>query len=393
MSATTTGLIVSTDPDVVETLRPEVRPLVGVLRSVDGFDPAIRICREHAPELMIFDLHGDTRPAMQFLRQVRCRFPETAVILVAKEKNPDTILEGLRLGLADFWVRPVRAEDIRTTVRRVLNKEKTMPPAGEVIALFSLKGGQGVTSLAVNVADQIQALLPRRKVLLLDLNLYMGEIGTYLDQPAGYTPFDLLRDIERVDENLLFSSLTRHPQGFYIMGAPEQINDAAQVRGEHVQQMLALLGDHFDYIVTDLPHSFADRTLAALEAAGQLLVVTIQDVAAIKSVQRSLELFSDLQYDHKIKIVLNRFSKYSEIGLKDLAHVLRRPVFAAVTNDYRRLSEATGKHRTVRQAHPKSRLHRDLRHLAGQLTGHLEQAGGARGMKRLLRKALGHETQ
>ena len=74
----------------------------------------------------------------------------------------------------------------------------------------------GVTTVALNLAGHLFDLT-RDKVLLLDLNLFMGDVASYLNMEPAYTPYDLMRDVDRMDENLMFSSVTRHTSGFYVM--------------------------------------------------------------------------------------------------------------------------------------------------------------------------------
>jgi pilus assembly protein CpaE len=388
-----TGLIVSKDADLVERIRPQIQPLVRELKAVDGLRPALDAYRKAPSDLLITHLAENPRAGLKFVRQIKQHFPETAVIAVANEKNPDLILAGLRVGVSDFLVLPTRKEEIRIAVQRALSNGKSPRSTAEIIALFSLKGGQGVTSLAVNLADQIQAIRDAN-VLLLDLNLYMGEVGAYLNSPPSYTPFDLLRDVERVDENLLFSSLNRHPRKFYVLTAPEEISDAEQITGDDVQRMLALLSEHFDYIVVDLPHTFSGQAMAAMDAADHLVLVTIQSITAVKAVQRTLELFKELNYDDKkVKILLNRYLKNSDLGIRELGDIFQRPIFAAVSNNYRVLNETANKHQVVSQAHGKSALNRDLQNLTRRLIGAQNGDSTDSRLKGLLRRIRRHETQ
>ena len=51
--------------------------------------------------------------------------------------------------------------------------------AGKIISINSVKGGVGKTTLAISLAG-IYSLM-KKKVLLIDLDLYSGGISTYLD--------------------------------------------------------------------------------------------------------------------------------------------------------------------------------------------------------------------
>ena len=232
-----------------------------------------------------------------------------------------------------------------------------------------MKGGQGVTSIATNLADHIHTLTGD-KVLLVDMNLYMGDVSVFLELPATYTPFDMLKDIERMDENLLFSSLTLHPRGFYVLTAPDEISDADQVSGEDINRILNVLGAYLDHVVIDLPHDFAERSLAVLEAADTILLLVQQSMPVIKSVQKAIELFEELGFDEKkVRIVLNRYTEKNELTPDDISYVLNWPVFARIANDFHSLTEVTNKGKTLDTARPETRVNKDMAALSVLLTG------------------------
>ncbi|MCD6185035.1 MAG: AAA family ATPase [Deltaproteobacteria bacterium] len=241
--------------------------------------------------------------------------------------------------------------------------------AGNVTAVFSMKGGQGVTSIAINLADQIN-LLTGDKVLIVDLNLYMGDVSVFLELPSAYTPFDMVKDLDRMDKNLLFSSLTQHPRGFYILTAPDEVNDAEQLSSDDITRLLQVLRRYFDHIIIDLPHNFNERNMAAIDTADNLLLIVQQSMPVIKNVQKALKLFEELGYDEKkVKVVLNRCLTKSELTAEDISYVLNWPVFASINNDFIRLTDIINKGKTIDMAEPDLKINRDMEILAGLLTG------------------------
>ena len=363
------SMIVCGQQGVSSALADEIGTFSAVRTLADPSEAYTGV-REWQPGLLFIDTEADRNSSLNLARRALRARPDTSVFLVAREKNPDLILEGLRLGVADYLVFPNGKNSLLPAVRRVLASSGRGETQADVIALFSLRGGLGNTGVAVNLADQIRQISSGDRVLLADLNLYMGNVPVCLNFPCPYTPFDLIRDLDRMDENLLFSALAKHPRGFYVLAAPDGVSDADQVSREHMARMLTVLKAHFDYIVLDLPHDLSDRTLAALEAADRILMITRQEFPVIKSVQQVLDFLQELNYgEDKVKILLNGYDKSSELGPEDLEVVFRQPVFATVAEDRRTLTKAASKGQTVAEAYPGTRLSKSLEQLARQVIG------------------------
>jgi len=368
------GVIISSNADLSRQLAEEIRPAVDVVKEIQDRRAAYPAIREIEPGAVFVDLAENPAQALELVHRLARHLSECAIFLLAREKDPDLILQGFRSGVADYLVFPGRNGDALHAVKRALGNAAGQ--SGEVIALFSLKGGQGVTSLSLNLADHL-VHATREKVLLADLNLYRGDVAICLNMPSTYTGFDLVKDLERMDHKLLFSSLAHHPNGFHVLPAPEEISDADQVSGDDVPRMLALLQRHMDYTVVDLPHDLSDRSLAVLDTADTILVIAQPTLPAIKSVQRTLDLFQELNYgEDKVRIVLNRQVRKSDFTTSDLASIFKQPVFATVANDYSSLMQAVNKGKTLRIARERAGINKDFRRLAGLLTG---IGGSARG--------------
>lgn len=361
------GVIVTKNASLGSQLAQEIRPVVDIVRTVGNNGACLSAVKETQPGAVFVDLTEGGKADFDLIRRLIRHLPGRPVFILAREKDPDLILDGLRSGVADFLVFPGSNGSVLRAVQQALGNAEGR--SGELIALFSLKGGQGVTSLSVNLADHLYRLTGE-KVLLADLNLYRGDVGICLNMPPAYTGFDLIKDVDRMDHNLLFSSLSHHPNGFYVLTAPEEISDADQVSGDDVRRMLAPLLRYMDYVVVDLPHDLSERSLAVLDAADTVLLVAQQALPVIKSVQQTLEFFQELHYgEEKVRIVLNRLYKNSEFTPGDLARIFKRPVFATISNDYRSVMLAVNKGKPIGTLRQKTAISRDLRKLAGLLTG------------------------
>jgi pilus assembly protein CpaE len=355
--------------ELFERFADEVRPVVEITEWIPDPSHGFSAIRSTPPDVVFIDFADDPSIRLNLVSRIVKALPGIPVFPVASVKSSELILEAFRRGAVDFLVWPGDQGEALAVVRRVLRKGGAQQRRGEICSLFSIKGGQGVTSLALNLADHIHALTGE-SVIVFDLNLYAGDIGARLDILPLYTPFDLQKDLKRLDRDLLFSSLLKHERGFHVLIAPDEISDAEQISSEDVSRMLDTLSSNIDYVLLDLPHDFSPRTMAALDASDRILLIVQQDVPVIKNTLKVLQFFRELGYSKdKIALVVNRHMKSAELKAEDLAEVFSQPIYALVGNDYRTMIESVSTAKTVDEINPKSSLNLNIKALAGMLTG------------------------
>ena len=365
-----TGMVYTQDEALGKVIDQEVQPVCRIAAVTASKGEALRIVEDNGIQACFVHVCGDTEEGMTLVGQLRRTHPEKGIFIVTDRKDPDLILQGFRLGAVDVIPPAVNGNGrFLPSLQKALGSQAGQGRNAFVYALFSIKGGQGVTSLSLNLADQIHDLAGGR-VLLIDLNLYMGDVAAAIDLVPDFTPFDLIRDMSRMDENLLLSSLHHHERGFYVLPAPASISDAERINRDQISVMLALLKRHFNHIVIDLPHELSERTLAAAEASDQLLVLVEADLMSVKSAQQVLTFFQELNYgDDRLAFVLNRLGKDSVMQPDDVRMVLKQPLIASVANDWTALSKASRKGEPLSVNHGRRRITQDIRKLAGHLTG------------------------
>ncbi len=363
----TKAIVVSERASLAEKLADDVASAIGDIKRVSDYEIAFSRIKENRPDAVFLFLTDDTLRDMQLVRRITRHMPEIKVFIIAEENRPEIILEGLRAKVTDYLIFPSSNGEVLASVRHAMGDIDSR--RGEVIAVFSLKGGQGNTSMCINLADHIHKI-SGEKILLADFNLYRGDMSAGLDITPSYTSFDMIKDIERMDRNLLFSSLQQHSSGIYVLPAPDEISDADQVSPEDTTRILGLIGQYMDYTILDLPHDLSERNLALLDAADRIIVTAQQSLQVIKSVQRTMELFYDLGYgEEKVKIVLNRYHSKGEFNSNDLKGIFKQPVTASIANDYETVMLTLNKGKPLSVVREKSRINSDYANLASAITG------------------------
>lgn len=311
-----------------------------------------------------------------------------ARVLVVGRKEPDLILRALRAGACEFVVAGDH-EELRRAVRDRFSPVDTAA-RGAVVAVFGAKGGTGATAVATNLAGALQQ--GGGRVCLVDADPNLGDVLSALDLPAGYALSDLLGDLRRLDRDLLDGSAQRHRSGIWVLAHGEDAGTTSGFGPEQLSTALAFLRGHYGQVVVDGLHGFGELSLAALDASNLLLLVTTQEVTAVRDARRCIDLFRRLGYgDEKLRLVVNRFQRQSRITVDVVAETLGVPVSATLANDYRTVSEAVAGGEIVVASAPRTQLARDLAALAA-LVAPAQSAAAPRSMlQRLLpRWAVAH---
>jgi pilus assembly protein CpaE len=187
------------------------------------------------------------------------------------------------------------------------------PPkgAGKVIVVISPKGGSGKTAVASNLSVALSQRHPGQ-VVAVDLDVQFGDLTTALAMQPERTLAQLARTNEINATNVkLF--LTPYDDLFVLAGADTPV-DADAVTHTHISTVLPLLAQEFPYVVVDTPAGLDERTLAAIECATDLLLVSSLDVSSIKSLRKALDALDRIAVKAARTFVLNRSD--AKVGLE-----------------------------------------------------------------------------
>src|SRR5690242_414795 len=108
------------------------------------------------PSAAVIVLEPDgAEKAFSLIKKLRAAAPETAIITAAINASPTLILGSMRAGAREFLQLPIIAEELRTVLDHVTElcaTEGQSYKQGRMIAVFSSKGGAGVSFLSANLA-------------------------------------------------------------------------------------------------------------------------------------------------------------------------------------------------------------------------------------------------
>jgi pilus assembly protein CpaE len=321
------------------------------------------------PNAVVVALGSETEAGLKFVERVAAECPRTAVVCAARDSSPDLILRSLRAGARDFLRLPVRQDEFRTVLERTsefcAGQTEAPKKRGRAISVFSSKGGCGTSFIATNLAAATNA-----PTVLVDLNLQAGDLALFLGVEPKYSIADLVENRARVDDSLMKSYLAPHSPNLSLLSAPREADLADDIEPEHVFEVIELLRERFEYVIIDPQHTFDSITLAALDQSDEIVLVLTLDIPAVRSTQRALQIFDRLGYPrHKVKIVVNRWSKQIELDIKQVERFLGERVVGYVQSDYNTAVNSINLGQPLVESEPTSRIAGEIRGIAASVVG------------------------
>jgi pilus assembly protein CpaE len=382
-------LILGASTEVETALRRALKDVASISGSLAAPDRMLEEYRTVSPQLVLMVIGASAEHTFHQVHQLS--EAGARVVVVGAAKDPDLILGAMRAGAKEFVVASDLAglsQAVTSQARAVENKSGL----GDLITVFPTRGGVGATTMAVNLAGALQRRGDR--ICLLDFDLYLGDVLSFLDLPGTYSITDVITNMRRLDRDLLDSSVTRHPSGLRVLAQSGKVEEAESVRPAEVVALLDFLRRHYGFLVIDGVAGFDELSLAVLDASQQIVMVLTQDVPSVRSTKRCLELFRRLGYDErKIRLVLNRYQRNNKITPQVITEALGLPVAHTVSNDFATAIDSINRGLMLQDVAPRSALTRDIEALAPQLAGEINQDEGKRGFLRGLwsRKGQGND--
>jgi pilus assembly protein CpaE len=305
--------------------------------------------------------------AFALIKQLVVACPETTIISAAADASPATILSSMRSGAREFLQLPIGSEEFQTVLNSIgeFSAAGDSKRTGRTVAVFSAKGGAGVSFLGTNLALSMGV-----PTLLVDLNLQAGDAASFLGLDTKYSLADFVHNRARLDDAMMTSLVTPHSANLAVLAAPLEAHEAEDIKPDDISEILHLLKQRYECIVIDLPHTFDPVTVSALDLADDILVVLTLDIPGIRGAKRALRVFDRLDYPRdKVHVVVNRWSKGIDVQLQKVEAHLGEQLIGFVPNDYRKVMDSINLGRPLVAAEPASKITAEIKRIAALVSG------------------------
>ena len=332
------------------------------------------------PDIGVIALDQDPDKALKLVAELNDSAPQCSILVVSSSTDGNLILRAMRAGAKEFLTRPVRIEDLVSALERIGDRRggvgSSKNRGSTVIAVAGATGGVGSTSLAVNLGCALAANA-KNSVVLVDLDLSLGDADVFLDTIPDYTLVDVAQNVSRLDFALLKRSLTKHPSGLFLLPRPMQLEDCSLITTDDLQRVFGLLKATFSHLIVDISKAYSPIDMFALELANHALLVTQLDLPCLRNVVRLMMSFNERGLKDKVKVVVNRVGlDNGQISLKKAQDTIGREIYWQLPNDYRVMVEVRNNGVPLLEQAPKAAITQAISQMAEALCGMTEESEG-----------------
>jgi pilus assembly protein CpaE len=281
------------------------------------------------------DPHGAQATAA-FLQQLF--FGRIFIAALSSRNDSDLLLSAMRAGCNELLSKPLDTPQLREMLDRQ-NKQwlATMGHGrntGKVLSFFGSKGGVGTTTIAVNLAYTLTQL--HHRVLLIDNHGEFGHVCLYLGLDGNRYHFhELIRNVNRLDSELLRGFIAKHASGLDVLSSPESHDPNRSIDPDALERTIEFLRAEYDYLILDCETSLNELNLAVMDSSDQICLVATPEIGAVRDLSRYIDNLSrNEQAATKLQVIINRHSSNGAIGIEQIERAIRVPVQTRISNNY-----------------------------------------------------------
>lgn len=326
--------------DIAET-RENIRKLLQfepdfeIVGAARNGNEGIELAKELEPDVILMDINMPDIDGITATETIRGEVPNAQIVILTVQADPNYMRRAMLAGARDFLTKPPSVDEMLAAIRRageLAHEEKSKakpvftvnpgngssplgaPRGGKVISIFSPKGGVGATTIAVNLAIMLQN--EETPVVLVDGNMEFGDVSVFLNQQAKNSIVDLAPRANELDPDVVNGVTSLHAEsGIDFLAAPSRPEFAESVTGDQFASVLDFLCNLYSYVLVDCSSSLSDVTITTIDTSDLIILVTTQEIPAIKDSRLFLDLLQPLKISReRLLFVMNKYDK--RIGIK-----------------------------------------------------------------------------
>ena len=300
--------------------------------DIDDLLPAVDEC-----DVVVLELDTDAERALDLTESICSRNSSATVMVYSSRNEADLLVRCMRVGAREFLVEPVAPATMAEALVRAFSRRQEFhrlkKPTGKLLVFCGVKGGSGTTTLATNFAVALTKE-SGAKVVLVDLDLQLGDVALELGLTAKFSVVDALRGSGRLDSAFMSTLLAKHSSGLSVLAGPDDYGSFPS-SCDGAKKITNILRNDFDYVIVDAGTGLDSFREPLFQQADCIYLVSEVTIPALRNSHRLILKLSDYVDEQKVQIVLNRHEPRNvEIDESSVNKALTRPAKWKLPNDY-----------------------------------------------------------
>lgn len=274
--------------------------------------------KKHEYDLVLTDLKMEKMDGLQLLESIKPISPHTDIVMITGYATVSTAVDALKKGAAHYLSKPIQLDELRNTVRQILDKKRHTQMSRGPVLCFAGPPGTGKTSIGQAIAEALERKFVRLSLAgLRDEAELRGHRRTYV----GAMPGRIINEIRRLG--------VKNP--VFMLDEIDKIGQ--DFRGDPASVLLEILdpeqNSHFVDHYLDVPFDLSSAMFIATANVVESLPGPLVD---------RLEVIHFPGYTEKEKLSIARNylipRQLREHGLNSLEPHIREEAIVKVIQDY-----------------------------------------------------------
>lgn len=331
---------------------------------------------ETCPDLILSDIEMPDMDGYEFIKRIRTdeKIKSIPVILLTNKTDMKDKVAGLEAGADDYLSKTVSPVELELRVKALLTRGQSenlsiSQSVAKTFSIFSLRGGVGTTSIAINLSIAIAQLLGI-ETCLWDMALSSSQCALMLNLKASNTPETLVGWNEpAIDEHLLRRMMLVHQTGIRLLPAPLSFEEADLIDNRIIDLIWPRLQLITPYIIVDAGNHFTDPVISILERSDVIIYILAPELASVNATHQALRIFEKMRFDsNKVHLVLNEILPHSALTAENISNALNKPFFGIIPYDTFNFVKAINQGKPYLTIAPKNNVSEEILKIASKLT-------------------------
>ncbi|MDM8527936.1 response regulator [Anaerolineales bacterium HSG24] len=324
-------LVVDDDQNILNLLKFSLsRAGHTPILCIDGETGLIE-AQAQKPDLVIADVMMPKMHGYQFCKKLRF-LPETKntpVIMFSARFQPIDRQTALDAGASDYLPKVISNEELLKRIDELLPQDSG-EAVNELLGFMSLRGGTGVSTLAVNVSIALAGAL-KIQPALVDLK----PIGGHLALMLGLRPITNVSKLfaeEEISIEHINNCFVPHSSGIRLLASVNRYNKNILPSTPQTASLAQTLQDEFPFSIFDLPSTILEHESdELLKKFTKILLVLSPDMPSLQSTVLAVQGLVQHGVARKnIMLVVNQVMPYGALPVEDVQNALRMPITATI---------------------------------------------------------------
>jgi len=297
-------LVVDDDLDTVKLVGTTLEKQGYVILAAQQGVEALEIAAQQHPDLILLDIMMPKMDGFEVIRRLRADPATSAipVIMFTAKSQVDDKVAGLEAGADEYLTKPTHPAELVARVRSVLKRSTSMlpplpegPKAGRaVIGVLAAKGGQGVSTLCINLGATLHELHPEAVVAVAELRPGRGDISVFMGYNNAQGLNELLKaPAPEINADRAGKALVTHKSGLRLLLASNKPSDATLIAAADQRAAIVhALGEKATYVVLDLGDALPEAMQRVLADCDRVILIVEPDphtMIQTKAMQQDLD--------------------------------------------------------------------------------------------------------